>query len=261
MTEILSFGGRPVGIGFGLDSGLNRPFGLDRPGVGLGVGSVGDLLAYRQMWEPFIEAHLNLWREVNELLENNSEAAKCPAGIFDLAEIRNLPSVTRGFCASLYTSRVYTSPTHPLGILPQWNAWKNKSSAEILAGARSMLEWHQSVVLKVGGQYKDELVEIAKFWKIAIQLPDLPSFSLQDEVRARIEAAFVAAKGVIQLVGYGVGETLVMAGDVAEATAEGLKDTAAQLPKTTRWIGVAAAVTAVVVGGVLIAYYVPRRTP
>ena len=114
-------------------------FPRDRCGVGIGDVGVGvwpaDLLAYRQEWEPFIAAHLALWRHMNELLEGIPDAQKCPAGIFTDSQIQNLDPTMRSFCASLALTRMYTSDTHPLGILTQWNAWANKSSAEVLAGA------------------------------------------------------------------------------------------------------------------------------
>jgi hypothetical protein len=255
--ETVFLGGCPIVRPEGIYLDGHRVIRLGMAGVG--VGDVGDLLAYRQMWEPFIAAHLDLWRGVNELFESVPEAQKCPAGIFDLKLVLDLPTATRSFCKSLLVTRMYVSPTYPLGILPQWNAWKGKSSTEILAGAKAMLEWHQSVVMRVGGPYKDELTQIAKDWKIDLQLPDLPTFSAQQELIARIEGAYTTLKGVVQIVGYGVGETLVMAGDAVQATAQGLSDTAKQLPKTTRWIGIAAVVTAVLVGGGLIIYYLPRR--
>ncbi|RPH62419.1 MAG: hypothetical protein EHM89_05615 [Acidobacteria bacterium] len=227
----------------------------------LGLGDVGDLLAYRQMWEPFIAAHLELWRYVNGLLESTPTAQKCPTGIFNATQIQNMDATERGFCASLVISRMYTSDTNPLGILPQWNAWKGKSSAEILTGAGSMLEWHQDVVMRVGGPYKDELIKIAKLWGIEVRLPELPSFSKQQEIIARIEGAYVSVKGALQVIGYGVNETLVKAGDVTSAVAEGLTEIPRAAAKAVSspfvWIGVTAVLA--VVGGALLIYYAPRK--
>jgi hypothetical protein len=257
MNETIFLGGCPVIRPEGIYLDGQR---VIRLGIGdVGVGDVGDLLAYRQMWEPFIAAHLKLWRDLNALLEGVPEAKKCPDGIFDMDQVQSTSVPTREFCQSLALSRMRVSATHPLGILKQWNTWSGKSSSEITAGAASMLRWHQGVVMSVGGPYKDELVKITQLWKLPLQLPDLPPFSLQDEIRARIEGAYIATKGTLQLIGYGVGETLKMAGEVGEAVAQGLSDTAKQLPQTTRWIGIAAVVTAVVVGGALIVYYLPRK--
>lgn len=238
-----------------------RVIRLGLQGVGVGV-DVGDLLAYRQMWEPFVAGHLNLWREVNELLENTPTAQKCPDGVFSMDQVsKDLEKVDRQYCYSLMLSRIYTSDTHKLGIRPQWNAWTGKSSSEILAGAKPMLEWHQSVVMDVGGPYKDELLKIANYWGLAVELPNVPEFSAQQELRARIEAAYISAKGVLQIIGYGAGETLKMVGTTAEAVAEGIQETAKKLPeavpKPSTWIGVAAAFF--VVGAGVLIYYVPRR--
>ncbi len=256
MNETVFLGGCPVIRPEGIYLNGRRVIRIGMSGVGL--GDVGDLLAYRQMWEPFIAAHLNMWRNMNEVLENNAVAKECPSGIFDASKMPN--GSLQSFCAALALTRIYTSATHPLGILTQWNAWKDKSSADIVAGAASMLESQQNVVLRVGNVYKDELVKIAKNWNIDIKLPDVPSFSLQQELQARIAGAYVTAKGVVQIIGYGAGEALMMVADTAQATAQGLKETAQDIPRTTRWVAIAVAVSAVVVGGALIVYYMPRSS-
>jgi hypothetical protein len=231
--------------------------------LGMGLGDVGDLLSYRQMWEPFIQAHLELWRDLNERLESIPEASKCPAGIFAASQIdASLPETVRSFCASLSVSRMMISATDPRGIQTQWNAWKDKSSADMLVGADQMLKWHQDVVLRVGGTYKTDLVGISKLWGLEVTLPPVPSFSTQQEIIARIEGAYVATKGVLQLIGYGSGEALMLAPNAVTAAAEGLTETAREIRETVSkpvvWIGVAAVVA--VVGGVLYVYYNPRKS-
>jgi hypothetical protein len=256
MNETVFLGGCPVIRPEGIYLDGQRVISLGLRDVGL--GDVGDLLAYRQEWEPFVEAHIKLWRRMNDLLESVPEAQKCPPGNFSLSQIQNLPAETRAFCASLALTRIRTSVSDSNGILPQWNAWKDKSSADILAGASAMLEWHQGVVMRVGGEYKDDLLKLADLWRIPVQLPDLPDFSTQQAIRARIEGAFITTKGVIQIVGYGVGQTLKLVSDTTQAISEGLSDTAKAIPKAVPWIGVAAAIALVVVGGALI-YNMPRR--
>jgi hypothetical protein len=244
MNEALFFGAHRV-VGFGAPS--------------FALGDVGDLLAYRQEWEPFISAHLELWRDLNYRFENSPDVTKCPAGIFTDAQIpKDLDPVWKSWCASLALTRKMTSTTDPDSILPRWNAWKDKSSSQILTGASDMLKWHQDVVLSVGGPDKDRLVRIAKQWDIDIRLPPLPTFSTQQEIIARIQGTYATTKGILQIIGYGYGESLATASDVAVATAEGLKDTARSLPSTMRTVAIVAAVAAVVVGGVLVVYYAPR---
>lgn len=234
-----------------------------RFGMGdVGVGDVGDLLAYRQMWEPYIKAHLDLWRDLNSRFENAPEQlAWCPKGNFTNAQLKGLDPVPTQWCANLLLTRQMVSPTDPGGIIGPWNAWKDSSSAQMITGAPQMLKWYQDIVLRVGGHDKDQLAEIAKHWGVEIKLPDVPSFSTQQELIARIQGAYVSTKGILQIIGYGPAEALVAAADVAQATKEGLTDAARDIPKTAHWVAVAAAVTAVVVGGALIVYYVPRRVP
>lgn len=256
LNETLSFGVsecpivRPEGIYYG-----------GRKVISLGLGDAGDLFAYRQEWEPFIKAHLDLWRDMNSRFESSPDVTKCPTGIFTDAQIKTTDPVWRSWCASLALTRMMTSSTDPNGILPRWNAWANKSSAEILAGAPDMLKWLQNVVLQVGGPDKDRLLEIGKAWGISVALPDLPSFSTQQEIIARTEGAYTTTKGILQLLGYGLGDTIQAAGGLAQAAAQGLKDTAQALPKAINWALVVGAVAVAVVGGLLIVYYVPRRSP
>lgn len=242
MSELVFLGGRPVALG-------------------LGDGDVGDLLAYRQAWEPFIAGHLELWRHINEILERTQIARDvCPKGIFNPDQIRGNPAEA-ALCADLLLSRIMTDPTSPGGILHRWNQWKDRTSSEIVSGAKLMLETHQNTVTWVGGPAKNDLVRIAALWKIPVQLPDLPPFSLQEQIIARIEGAFLATKGVLSLFGYAAGDMLVEASDAAVAGAKDLKDTASRVvdraTSPVLWIGVALAVA--VVGGVLVVYYVPRR--
>ena len=268
INESVSYNRAPV-VGFG-ECPIIRPDGIYYGGHkviqltgavdGVGVGDVGDLLAYRQMWEPFIAAHLALWQDLNERLEGIPSASQCPPGLFAESQISpNLSSTMRAYCSALSLSRIHTSTTDPGGILPQWNAWKDKSSAEMVAGAGAMLDWHQKVVMRVGQEYAKDLLQITKTWNIPITLPVIPSFSLQQEIRARIEGAYITTKGVIQILGYSAGDLLGEARDLVDATAKGLTDSAKALPKALNWALIAGAVAVAVVGGALIVYYVPRR--
>jgi hypothetical protein len=255
MNEAIFLGGCPV----------FRPEGIYLDGhrvIRFGLGDVGDLFAYRQEWEPFVSAHLALWRYLNNLLESVPDAQKCPGGIFDPSQINNLDPTAKAFCASLDLTRIRISDTNPGGILQQWNQWKDHSSADMVAGAPIMLKSYQDTVMRVGNSYKDELVQIAKLWGIKMQLPDVPSFSMQQEIIARIEGAYVTTKGVLQLIGYGVGETLDAATDGVQAAALGLKESAKAVSGaiSSPWTWFAVTVALAVVGGGLIIYYVPRRT-
>jgi hypothetical protein len=251
MNELVHFGGRPIMYG-------------RLTGVGAITG-IGDLLAYRREWEPFILAHLALWRKVNSLFEDIPAAQSCPPGIARSPDALNkLSPSMQSLCYDIMTTRWAVSDTDPAGILPMWNAWAGKSDADILTGAESMLKWLQQVVTNVGGPYKDRLLDIAKRWNIPIDLPPVPSLSLQQQVIAQIEGAWISLKGVLQIVGYAAGEVLETAGTITQALAKGLTEAAKTLPKVIEnlgspwvWIGAAAVVAAV--GAGLVIYYVPRQ--
>lgn len=235
-------------------------FGMDgAPSVG--VDGVGDLFAYREMWDPFIRAHFELWQYMKGLLESAPTSKKCPEGLFAPDQIKHLSDVEQSFCASLRLARMYTSNTDPYGIPRRWNAWSGLSSADMLANAQLIVRDLQATVMAVGGPYKDELVRLARLWKIEIELPDVPSFTTQQRIIANIEGAFTTAEGVLEIIGYGAGQSLEMAGDTADSVAESVRETAKAVPEAVRspliWVGVTA-VLAVVGAGVLI-YYAPRK--
>jgi len=260
MNEQLFLGDCPIvtSDGIYLDGKRVIRFGLQ----GVGVGDVGDLLAYRKLWQPFVFAHLALWQHMNDLFEGAAESKRCPAGIFTIDKIDpSLPDATKTFCAGLSVTRMMVSDTDPRGIKAQWNAWAGKTSAEILAGADAMLKWHQGVVMRVGGSYKDDLLALAKQWQLDVVLPDVPPFAQQQDVIDQIEAAYITAKGVLQLIGYSPAAILETAGNATEAVAEGLRETAKAardaISSPLTWIGVTAVLA--VVGGVLLIYYRPSK--
>ena len=99
MNEMLFLGGCPI----------IRPEGIYLDGrkvISLGIGDVGDLFAYRKEWEPFIAAHLALWRDMNNRFERSEFVTKCPPGIFKNEDIKDPDPVWRSWCASLALTRL-----------------------------------------------------------------------------------------------------------------------------------------------------------
>jgi hypothetical protein len=233
----------------------------------LGVGDFGDvwpsdLLAFRREWEPFVAAHIALWRYLNSLFESTPAGQKCPAGV-DQSTLDTLDPNTKAFCSSLMLTRLRggdNSQTKPPSISAMWDAWKDKSASDLLMGAATMLGQQQDVVKTVAGQYKDELLEIAKFWKIDVKLPDVPTIDTQQQIIAKIEGTYLAAKGILQLAGYATGTTLQWTATQTAALTEGLTDTVKALPKAISspwlWVGVTAVIVAI--GAGMVVYYVPR---
>ena len=161
MRELVFYGGRRV--------------------VGFGDVWPSDLLAYRQEWEPFIAAHVAIWRRLNAIFEGTAAAQQCPAGILDQTTLNaRVPPAMQGFCWSLMLTRMRVDQTNPTyGIPAQWNYWAGKSSSDIVAAAATMLKQQQDVVARVAGPYKDELVQLAKHWDQPVEQPDVPSIDTQ----------------------------------------------------------------------------------
>lgn len=251
MSELVSFGGRAVMYGR-----LGTSADSSNPDIW-----PSDLLAYRRQWEPFIAAHVALWRYLNSLFESTPAGQGCPAGI-DPATLTAIDPTTQSFCASLMLTRRRIDENNPsYGIPAAWNAWAGKSAADVTMGAPAMLKWLQDVVKSVGGTYTDELLQIAKIWKLDIKLPDVPTFSVQQQIIAQIEGAYVATKGILQMAGYAAGKELIWVDTQTKALAEGLTDTVKEIPKLISnpwfWVGITAVV--VVIGGAVFVYYAPRQ--
>jgi len=266
MNELVFRGGRMAAVSEPVFLG-RRPISLGRVvPVGVGDDSVwpSDLLAYRKQWDPFIAAHAALWRYLNALFESTEEGKQCPVGAdpASLSVIKN--STMRAFCASLMVTRRRIDDSDAgNGIPAMWNAFAGKSSSDILSGAAPILKWYQTVVKSVSGEFKDELLKIAKFWGIEIQLPEVPSLSTQQAIIAKIEGAYIATKGVLQLAGYAAGTTLAWVATQAQGIVEGLTETVKAIPKVVEGIGhpatlIGIAAVVAVVGAGLIIYYVPH---
>lgn len=249
MIETVSLGGRPVLCGRVI--GVGDPF----------TTWPSDLLAYRQEWDPFIAAHVAIWRHLNDLFEGTEAGKQCPPGV-DPNLLQKLDPTTQSFCASLILTRMRIDESNAgYGIPAQWNAWRDTPASEILAGAGAILKWHQDVVARVAGAYKDELLKIAQIWNLNVELPSVPTFTTQQAIIGAIEGAYVTAKGVLQIAGYAAGTTLQWAGSQSQALVEGLTDTVKAVPKALSsswtWVGMAAVLA--LVGGALVVYYVPHR--
>ena len=230
--------------------------------LGVGDASVwpSDLLAYRQEWEPFVRAHIELWRYFNQLFESTPAGKTCPVGV-DPTKLEPLDPSVRAFCSSLMLTRIQGGDNaQPGSISAMWDAWQGKNASDILVGASAMLKQQQDVVKAVSGPYKDQLLEIAKFWKIDVRLPDVPTFGVQQQIIAQIEGAYTAAKGILQIAGYATGTTLKWTATQVAALTEGLTDTVKALPKAISspwlWVGVTAVVVAI--GAGMVVYYVPK---
>lgn len=237
--------------------------GVGVAGFGLGDVWPSDLIAYRKMWDPFIAAHLDLWRMINSNMESDTvDTEKCPPGIFTQDQIAKLEVWPRAYCAALGVSRARVSDTDPGGILKQWNAWQGMGADAILINAASILKGHQDVVMRVAGQYKDELLQIGKLLAIEIKLPDVPEISLQAKIISQIEGAYTTTKGILQIAGYGAGTGLMWVSDQTkaqnEALTDGLKGASRVVSDRWTWLGFAG-IAALVGAGVLF-YYVPRTT-
>jgi hypothetical protein len=264
MNEVVFIGGRAAALGEPVRF-RGRPvfLGYVQP-IGVGDDSVwpSDLLAYRKQWDPFIAAHVALWRHLNDIFEATAAGQSCPLGM-NPDDLAPLDPTMRAFCASLMITRMRIDDTNAgRGIPAAWNAFAGKSASEILSGAAPMLKWFQDTVHRVAGTYKDEMLKIAKMWNIEIVLPDMPTLSTQQSIIATIEGAYTTAKGILQLVGYAIGTEAKWVGTQAQGIVEGLTDTVKALPKVVgglsspwTWVGVAAILA--VVGAGLVIYYVP----
>ncbi len=256
LSEAIYRGGQLV-RGFGLSE-----TSLDEFGLGQFSTWPPQLLAYRKRWEPFIAAHLAIWRALNAAFEGSQDSANCPPPA--LSEISKRPL---DFCHALNLTRMRLADDPAIGIVAQWNAFHDQPASYVVQNAATILKYYQDVVVRVGGPYKDELVEIGEQFGIAVTLPPVPDFTLQELTIAQIQGAGYVVAGVLEIVGYklvaGHKAIIKTAINANKAIAAGLQKAAQEIVagywSTQKVIGVTAVIAVAVVGAGLLVYYVPKR--
>ena len=214
--------------------------GLGRA-TGFGIVTPGDVIAYRQMWDPYVVGVAQGFVQC-QTDWNNAAAGQSSTGA-DLAQFASPPDAT--------TLKLWANAQslNAQSIMSMWNAHAGLSDAEIVLIAGGILQDFQNVVKAVGQQYVPQLQRDCP--NIAIPAP--PAYSLQSQVIARIQGAGILANGVLQILGIGASgalDTAVSLERWTAATANKIVDTA------TSWWAWAAG--AVIVGGAVAIVYAPE---
>lgn len=184
-------------------------------GLGSGLVTPGDVLAYRQLWDPYVKA----------------VAAAC----VNCAAAWNAAAAGQSPNTPINTSQFATPPTPQTETLwaqsqqgnydsidAQWNAYAGSSDYEIVLGASEMLLFYQKTILQIGQYYVPQLQRDCP----GIVLPEPPTSSAQAYVIGQIEGLGILAHGALQLLGIGAGGALETLG-AAASTAKHVVDKAA----------------------------------
>lgn len=215
--------------------------GLGKAGVGFGIVTPGDVIAYRQMWDPYVTGVASAFLQCQTDWQN-AAAGQSNTGA-NLAQFASPPdATTMGLWAN-------AQGLNSQSIMNAWNAHAGLSDAEIVLIAGGILRDFQHVVKSVGREYVPQLQRDCP--NIAIPAP--PSYDLQAQVIAQIQGAGILANGVLEILGIGASgalDTAVSLGQWTKHQAEKVIDTA-----TSWW---AWGFGAIIVGGAAAIVYAPE---
>jgi hypothetical protein len=209
--------------------------GLPLAGLGAGIITPGDVLAYRKTWDAYV---LGVARA----------AQTCAAAWSALAQGQTpttAPNTSLYAVAPDKTTLQLAADMQAINaesILTDWNLHADTPDWQIVVQAEEILQDFQRVVLKVAEYYAPAVARDCP----GIELPAAPSLDLQAQVIGRIEGLGILAHGVLQLVTAGAGgaiETYKEIGATAKTFAEKLSD-------NTPWIAIAVIVVATAVAAV-----------
>jgi hypothetical protein len=147
---------------------------------------VGDVLAYRRMWDPYVLSVARALLAAGDAWEHRSpginENILSPAAAGNPKTFDRIAAAYRQYAQDLMSS---------------WNAHAGLPSQDIFLQSSAILADEQAVVDRIGSFYLPQLRRDAP----GLSLPDPPSFDLQRSVVAELEGAGIAAKGILHIVG------------------------------------------------------------
>jgi hypothetical protein len=163
-------------------------------GVGAGVVTPGDVLAYRNMW--------------NDFVVGTARAAATCAAAWQALAVKGAPSTPPNvgqFATppdpATMTVWAATQQTYSDDLMASWNLHAGAPDFEIVTFAGDILQDFQKTVQRAGEFYQPQIAKDCP----ALALPQPPSLELQKQVIGQIEGLGILAHGVLQLLGIGAG--------------------------------------------------------
>jgi hypothetical protein len=179
-----------------------------KTGVGAGWFTPGDVLAYRQTWDPYVMGIVRALYACGALW-----TTKDPS--IDLTHFAVPPDATT---ISIYASGLKTDGD---GLLAQWNKWAGIPDWVVITDAQNILLDLQNTVQSAGQYYAAEL----KKYCPGIALPTPPGFDMQAQTIGRLEGLGIVAHGLLQLMGIGASGALETAGAIGGGIVAAAKKT------------------------------------
>jgi hypothetical protein len=161
----------------GLFRTTHRPVGLGL----LGIVLPGDVLAYRNAWQPYVFASIAQMSLCAQAIDNIL-ASDPQGGVYD---------IFRGEAQALHQA----ADGNGL-ILQWWNKFAGMTDDQIVAGAADILRGHQTTVIEV-----NRLRNVAIEFGCTQGWPDPPSYFDQLRIIDRIEGLGILAKGELSIAG------------------------------------------------------------
>jgi hypothetical protein len=191
--EIVTLG-RPKGLGRRSTRVSPAPHWL---GLGSGIVTPGDVLAYRAIWDPYVmgTARAGLvcaaaWQAVID--------GKPPSTPINLGKFAVPPD------AKTLQLQVQLQQQWGAGLVVSWNQYANLQDWEIVVSAGDILQAFQETVKQTGAFNQPQIRHDCP----SLVLPDPPGIEAQQRVIAQIEGLGILEHGIMQLFAKGAGGAL-----------------------------------------------------
>jgi hypothetical protein len=193
-----------------------------------------DVLAYRAMWNPYVQAIAKAAQSCADAWAAVAAGGQSP--LVNLGQFAIPPDqTTLQEWADIWT-------LHVTDIYNQWNQFTGETDAQIVEGAAAMLEAFQAAVLKCGQYWVPQLQRDCP----GVPLPTPPTVVDQVQVIAHLEGLGVLASGVLQILGVGADGALEGLGKAADWTEKKVSQIVDTVTSPWLWLTLALVALAVV---------------
>ena len=197
-AAFMTLGAPGVGFGAAADQCGIGAVGVGIPGV-VGIVTPDDVLAYRQLWTPFVSATYRAALQCSQLWSGNDSSIN--KGQFaippDATTIQEWADV---------------EAQNATQIQNEWNKYAGLSPADVVFRAKEILQSFQATVYKCGQDYRDRIATDCP----SVVLPSAPDPSVQAQVIGRIEGLQILGEGILQILTIGASGAIESVGNAAD---------------------------------------------
>ncbi len=175
--------------------------------IGAVMTTPGDVLAFRQMWDPYVSAIYNAMLACSNAWSSAAAGSNTPTSgsVINTAQFAVPPDATT---LKLWASGMAQDAAT---LQTQWNYYQglvttSAGAAQFMSIAPDVLQFFQATVLHAGQYYVPEIQKNCP--GIGASIPAPPTFDVQSQVIGQIEGLQLIAKGALGFLGIGTSGAL-----------------------------------------------------